>query len=81
MKLIKNKRGWKKFLRDEVMMYDSQIEREPEPKEYPCFGYDQIHSFGMEELTPLYLYAADLERMQRQLATAASKIAMKGESQ
>jgi hypothetical protein len=78
MKLIRTKRGWQQWLRAEITPYETDVQNATEPKEYPCFGYHRIESYNYQELAPLYLYAEDLAKMQRQLA-AKGKAAPQGE--
>lgn len=34
-----------------------------EPKEYPCYVYTVVASWGMQEEQPVYVYRRDLEKM------------------
>ncbi|MFA7454883.1 MAG: hypothetical protein WCZ10_10520 [Desulfobulbaceae bacterium] len=42
---------------------DKTLLRRYAPKQYPCYGYLVVESFGYEEEMPKYLYCADILRM------------------
>lgn len=60
MNLIKNKRAWKKWVKDSGLQFQEGV---TEPTSYPCYGYTVVQSFGYEELAELYLYPNDIEEM------------------
>lgn len=64
MKLLKNKRAWQRFLRNDVSYYPSQIKDAKEPDEYPCYAYAVVQSYAYEEQAPVYLYLGDIEKME-----------------
>lgn len=61
MKLLRNKRAWKRWARENGLL--TQETPAEEPTEYPCFAYTSCRSFGYEELNEHYLYHADLYDM------------------
>lgn len=63
MTFIKNRRAWLKWKREDLGGQEGVIE----PKEYPCFAYATVRSFGYEEYAENYLYPADVEKMQKSL--------------
>lgn len=62
MKLLKNRRAWLKWCKDEGLQL--QEPKVSEPAEYPCYAYTSCRSFGYEELNEHYLYHSDLTKMQ-----------------
>jgi hypothetical protein len=70
MKLLRDKRAWRRFLLNDLGMPKGDADNEREPKEYPCFAYAYIRSFGHEELGPVYLYGKDVEKMVKRLSAA-----------
>lgn len=70
-KLLKSARAYRSWATGKDG-WDTYKDRWPvcAPTEYPCFGYTAVSSFGYEEESPLYLYAADLEIMIRELREA-----------
>ena len=68
MKLIKNKRAWRKWAKDEGVL--NQDGPAAEPKTYPCYAYTSCRSFGYEELNEHYLYEVDLGSMLFKLQAA-----------
>ncbi len=60
MKLLKSKRGWLLWNREEGFYINDPP---PAPKEFPCYVYTIVTNWGMEESEPIYIYKADLERM------------------
>lgn len=71
MKLLKNVRQWRKFLREDVGMYSDQVKQRDsyaaQPPAFPCYGYAVVVSFNYEELKPLYLSIVDIDEMRKQL--------------
>lgn len=70
MQLLKSRRGWLRFMREDVGVHGSQLTGYAEPASYPCYGYAVVQSYAYEEQRPLYLYPDDLIKMQRELARA-----------
>ncbi|MFM0608621.1 hypothetical protein PQR05_29245 [Paraburkholderia sediminicola] len=67
MKLIKNRAGWRRFLKNDVGLYPGkrgdEVSGYPEPIEFPCYAYAVVQSFAYEEQKPVILYEDDIERM------------------
>lgn len=57
MYLIKDKEDFKKFQDEHISSF---VEK---PKEFPCYAYFIVTSWGMEEDTAHYLYKEDLLEM------------------
>ena len=73
MRLLKNKRAWLKFLRDDVGMYCDPVKQgkdhaAPEKMpEFPCYGYTEVVSWNYEERRPIYLHGTQIFKMWRAL--------------
>ncbi len=65
MQLLKNKRAWKAWAKENG--FTNQEPTVAEPLEYPCFAYTSCRSFGYEELNEHYLYHSSLSRMQSEI--------------
>lgn len=66
MKLLTNKRQFKKWVKDNGAEY-----QQPgfyEPVTYPCFAYAICQSFGYEELVEVYIYPDQLMEMVEEMA-------------
>jgi hypothetical protein len=48
------------------------IKEQVEPREYPCYAYAVVQSFGYEEEQPKYLYPNDIEKMRKSLENATA---------
>lgn len=61
MNFLKNKRDWKKWIKEEGLANQSFVT--VEPLEYPSFAYCTVASFGYEEKWANYLYFRDIDSM------------------
>jgi len=61
MKFLKSKLAWKRWVKRNGVCWVVP------PKQFPCFAYETVTSFGYEETEANYLYDYDLERMLREV--------------
>ena len=73
MKLLTNTSAWRQWVKDEEGRFADKVH--PQPKEYPCFAYMELESWGQETLTAVYLYQHQIEEMALALKAAAQDIA------
>ena len=74
MKLLKTRVGWRRWMLAHVAgTYASTLDQYEEPKEYPCYAYAVVQSFGYEEEQPRYLYRADLPKLAKALEFALTE--------
>lgn len=62
LKLLKTRRAWLKWLRDEYIIFGIHNDQEP-PREFPCWAFAEVENAGMQYQRPVYLYRDDLEAM------------------
>lgn len=70
MKFLKSERAWKIWVNKELS-YEGGAARHEVPKQFPCFVYLVVLSFGYEEQAPEYLYPADVAKMAKLVREAA----------
>lgn len=68
MKYLENLPQWKAF-KESDYPYDNV----KEPTEFPCYAYERVISYGMEESEPVYLYAKDLYGMLKAIGDSNKK--------
>lgn len=62
MKLLRNRRAYRRWSREAWDTYNNRWNLH-EPTAYPCYAFTVVEDWGMEELRPEYLYAADIDLM------------------
>lgn len=72
MELLKTKRDWQKWCKAHDLLTKSDIANmiTASPTEYPCFAYAIVKSWNDQDEHAVYLYPADIERMEHELARA-----------
>lgn len=70
MKLLKNRRAWLKWKREEIGSQDDV----QEPTSFPCYAYATVRSYGYEEQNEHYLYPADITEMNDKIQKAIPKV-------
>lgn len=67
MKLLQNKRAWKKWVKGQRFGSTIDPTLYPEPTKFPCYVYLTVASFNYQEEQANYLNADDIERMRKEL--------------
>lgn len=71
MILLGSERAYRRWARDAYDTYNDRWQAES-PKEYPCYAYTVVQSFGYEETAPRYLYASDIAKMHANIQRVAT---------
>ena len=69
MKLLTNVSAWRQWIKDEEGRFADKVH--PQPKEYPCFAYMVLDSWGQETQTAMYLYQHQVDEMSLALLAAS----------
>ena len=73
MVLLKNHRAWKRFVNKECNIIptdDKGRHNGAPPREFPCYAYLTVASYGYEEQNIHYLYVEDIANMYVKLMKA-----------